>query len=157
MHLVLKIWQNGATYLLIERMNVFKKTFFCFISWFKIKLVKGFNACCHEIKDCVDIVKRAKHKLQVLEKEVDALNAHLAILKIGPNFENNEEVGVALRALQSMQRKFDAQQCILEEFKKIFKAFQAKHKVMAQKVFYSWRGFKRCHRKAQGCGRKGFL
>jgi hypothetical protein len=54
-------------------------------------MLKGFNACCHEIKDCVDLVKRAKHKGQMLEKEVDALNVDLAILKIGPNFKNNEK------------------------------------------------------------------
>jgi hypothetical protein len=35
----------------------------------------------------------------VLEKEVDALNAHLTILKIGLDFKNNEEMGVALRVL----------------------------------------------------------
>jgi hypothetical protein len=46
-----------------------------------------------------------------------------------------------------MQRNFDAKQCILEEFKEIFKAFQAKHKVVAKKVSYSSRGFARCHRK----------
>ncbi len=72
-------------------MNIFFKTSFCFISWFKIEMLKGFNACCHEIKDCVDLVKRAKHKGQMLEKEVDALNVDLAILKIGPNFKNNEK------------------------------------------------------------------
>jgi len=36
-----------------------------------------------------------------------------------------------------MQRKFDAKQCILEEFREIFKAFKVEHKVVAEKVSYS--------------------
>jgi hypothetical protein len=100
-------------------------------------LLKGFNACCNEIKDCVDLVKRAKHKLQVLEKKVDALNVHLVILKIGPNFKNNEEVGCGVEGFTIYAKKFDVEQCILEEFKEIFKAFKVEHKVVAEKVSYS--------------------
>ncbi len=66
---------------------------------------------------------------------MDALNAHLAILKIGLDFKNNEEVGMALKALQIIKRKFDAQQGFLEKFKEVLKAFPAKHKVVLKKVF----------------------
>jgi hypothetical protein len=41
---------------------------------------------------------------------VDALETRSTKLKIGPYCENNKEVGVVFKALQSIQRKFDASQ-----------------------------------------------
>jgi phage-related protein len=38
----------------------------------------------------------------MLQKEVEALEMSLKILKEGFNYENNEKVGVAIRALQSV-------------------------------------------------------
>ncbi len=50
-------------------------------------------------------------------------------------FKNNEEVCVALRALQPIQKKLDAQQGILEKFKMMLKIAQVEHKVVAKKTF----------------------
>jgi hypothetical protein len=71
-----------------------------------------------------------------LQKEVNALETCLTKLNIGPYCENNKEVGVVFKALQSIERKFDASQvehkvvvkkiCIIEEAAK--KAME-RHKV----------------------------
>jgi hypothetical protein len=64
---------------------------------------------------------------------VDALETCLTKLKIGPYCENNKEVGVVFKALESIQRKFDAS--------------QVEHKVVLKKVFII--GFRRGHDKTQ--------
>jgi hypothetical protein len=72
---------------------------------------------------------------------VNTVYAHLAILKIGLAFKNNEEVGVAWEVLQSIKRKFDAQQGFLENFKEILKTFSTKQKCdlkIVSNIFYGW-------------------
>ncbi len=58
----------------------------------------------------------------------------LTTLRKGLDYENNEKVGVAIKALQSVQRKLNAQQGILGKFKEIFETSQAKHNIMAEKA-----------------------
>jgi hypothetical protein len=54
---------------------------------------------------------------------VDALKTCSTKLRIRPYCENNKEVGVVFKALESIQRKFDAS--------------QVEHKVVVKKVFIS--------------------
>ncbi len=54
--------------------------------------VKSRNGCQQELslvstqfKDCIDLVKKAKSKLQVLQHDLDVTNAHLIELKTAPD------------------------------------------------------------------------
>ncbi len=74
--------------------------------------VKLKDSCQHELslintqlKDHIDLVQKAKSKLQVLQHDLDVIDVHLIELKTTPN--NNKGTCVAFRVLQSIQWKFD--------------------------------------------------